>query len=181
MKKEQIIKLVLSAMFLALGLLMPFLTGQIPQFGSMLLPMHLPVLICGFVCGWKWGLLVGFVTPLVRSLVFGMPPMIPTALCMAFELATYGAVAGWLYMKLRERKEHVVIPLVAAMIAGRVVWGLASFVVYTAFMEGAFTLGMFWAGGFAKAWPGIVLQLVVVPAVVYALERAKLAPIAARA
>ena len=77
MKKNHIVKLSLSAMLLALGLVLPFLTGQIPEIGSMLLPMHLPALICGFVCGWQWGIAVGFVMPIMRSLIFGMPPMIP--------------------------------------------------------------------------------------------------------
>ena len=65
--------LALSAMFMAIGLVLPFLTGQIPQIGSMLLPMHLPVLLCGLICGWQYGGLVGFVLPLLRYLLFGMP------------------------------------------------------------------------------------------------------------
>ena len=79
-------------MFLALAYVMPFLTGQIPQVGSMLCPMHIPVLLCGFFCGAPWGLAVGFVAPLLRSFTLGMPPMFPTAFCMAFELAAYGFV-----------------------------------------------------------------------------------------
>ena len=87
--------LVLSAMFLALGLVLPFFTGQIPQVGSMLLPMHLPVFLCGLICGWQYGAAVGFVTPLLRMSLFGMPPLL-TAVAMAFELAAYGGVAGFL-------------------------------------------------------------------------------------
>lgn len=85
--------LVLAAFFLALGLLMPFLTAQIPSLGARLLPMHIPVLICGFVLGGPMGLIVGFITPLLRSLLIGMPPMFPTAVAMAFELAAYGLLA----------------------------------------------------------------------------------------
>lgn len=177
MKKSQILRLVLSAMFLALGLVLPFLTGQIQQFGSMLLPMHLPVLICGFVCGWPWGLAVGFVTPILRSLLFGMPPMIPSALSMAFELAAYGALAGLLYEKLPRKKGSIYVALVGAMVLGRVVWGLASWAVYGLFTQKSFTMAIFWASGFANAWPGIVLQLVLVPVIVMALERAGLLPI----
>ncbi len=172
MKKNDILKLVLSALMLALALVLPFLTGQIPEIGGMLLPMHLPVLLCGFVCGWPWGLAVGFVTPLMRSVVFGMPPMLPTALCMTFELAAYGAFAG-----LMDRKMPVFPALLCAMLLGRAVWGAASYLVYALLMETPFSIGMFWAGGFLNAWPGMVLQLVLVPLVVSALRRAKLIPI----
>ena len=87
-------KLVLSGMFLALGIVLPFVTGQIPQIGSMLCPMHIPVLLCGFICGWQYGLVVGLIVPVLRSMMFGMPPMFPTATAMAFELMTYGFLAG---------------------------------------------------------------------------------------
>ena len=155
-------RLVISALLLAAGLVLPFLTGSIPNFGRMLLPMHLPVLLCGFVCGWKWGLLVGFVTPLLRSVLFGMPPMVPTALAMAFELAAYGAVKG------------VYLSLLVALVGGRLVWGLVSIPIYGLLTEQAFTLAAFWMGGFVNAWPGIVLQIVLIPAIVLALEKAKL-------
>ena len=94
--KTSTLNLVLGALFMALAIIMPFITGQIPEVGSMLLPMHLPVLICGFVCGWKYGLAVGFVVPLLRSVMFGMPPLMPTGVCMACELAAYGACTGLL-------------------------------------------------------------------------------------
>ena len=87
-------KLTLSALFLALGLVLPLITGQIPQIGKMLLPMHIPVLLCGMVCGWPYGLAVGAVMPLLRGLLFGMPVLYPTGIGMAFELAAYGAVIG---------------------------------------------------------------------------------------
>lgn len=161
-------------MMLAIGFVLPFLTGQIPEVGSMLLPLHLPALICGFVCGWPWGLAVGFVLPLMRSLLFGMPPMIPTAICMAFELAAYGALAGLMYQKTG----RVYLSLIAAMLLGRLVWGLVSWAVYALLMNSAFAIAAFWTGGFVNAWPGMALQLVLVPLVVTALKRAKLIPIA---
>lgn len=91
----------LTAMFLAIGMVLPIFTGQIPQLGSMLLPMHLPVFLCALICGWKYGLSMAFVLPILRSVVFGMPPLYPTALSMAFELSTYAVVAGLLYEKSR--------------------------------------------------------------------------------
>lgn len=176
MKQEQLKKLVISALLLAVGLVLPFLTGQIPQLGSMLLPLHLPVLICGFVCGWSWGLAVGFILPLFRSLLFGMPPMVPTALAMAFEMAAYGAVSGLLYRRLSKTTVNIYVALVGAMLVGRLVWGLVSIPLYAIFTERSFALAAFWAGGFVNAWPGMVLQLVLVPVIVLALERAKVMP-----
>lgn len=177
MKKTNITKLVISALFLALGMVLPFLTGQIPQLGSMLLPLHLPVLICGFVCGWGWGLAVGFILPIFRSLCFGMPPMVPTALAMAFEMAAYGAFAGLLYQRLPKKRGNVYLALIAAMVIGRMVWGLVSIPLYAMFTDRTFALAAFWAGGFVNAWPGIVLQIVLVPVIVFALENAKLIPV----
>lgn len=178
MKKNQIMRLSLSAMLLAIGLVLPFLTGQIPEVGSMLLPLHLPALVCGFVCGWQWGLAVGFVLPLLRSVLFGMPPMVPTALAMAFELAAYGAFAGWLYHKLAGREWRVYGALAGAMLAGRAVWGIASLIIYSLLMESSFALTAFWVGGFVNAWPGMALQLILVPLVVAALEKTRMIPIA---
>jgi len=177
MKKNQILQLVLSALLLAVGMVLPFLTGQIPEVGSMLLPLHLPALLCGFVCGWPWGLAVGFVLPMMRSVLFGMPPMIPTALAMSFELAAYGAAAGLLYKKLAHRTASVYAALIGAMIAGRAVWGLASWIIYALLMNSPFAIAAFWMGGFVNAWPGIILQLVLVPLIVLALERARLIPL----
>ena len=96
MKHTALKKLVLSALFMAIGLILPFFTGQIPAIGKMLLPMHIPVLLCGLICGWQYGLGVGFVLPLLRSLLFNFPAMYPNAVSMAFELALYGAVVCWL-------------------------------------------------------------------------------------
>jgi len=103
-KNNNIFKMVLASMFLAIAYVLPFFTGQIPQIGAMLCPMHLPVLLCGFLCGWPWGLTVGFIAPLLRSAVLGMPPFFPTAVCMAFELATYGAVTGLIYKCFPKKK-----------------------------------------------------------------------------
>lgn len=170
----RILRMVLSALLLAIGLVLPLLTGNIPQFGSMLLPMHLPVLICGFVCGWKWGLAVGFILPILRSLLFTMPPMVPTALAMAFELAAYGAVSGICYQVFAKYRLRVFISLLIAMVVGRIVWGLVSIPIYAMFTEKSFTLAAFWAGGFVNAWPGMLLQIVLIPAIVFALEKAGL-------
>ena len=162
--------LILSAMFLALAFVLPFLTGQIPQIGSMLCPMHLPVLLCGFFCGAPWGLTVGFIAPIFRSLIFGMPPMFPTALCMAFELAAYGFVSGWLYRKLPRSRASVYISLVTAMVLGRLVWGVMM-LLCMGIKGSAFGFSAFIAGAVTGAIPGIILQLVLVPVLVIALQK----------
>lgn len=117
-------KLTYSALCLTLAMVLPFLTGQVPEIGSMLCPMHIPALLCGFLCGWPWGLAVGFLSPLLRSM-FGMPP-IWVAIPMAFEMATYGAVSGWLYRKLNGRGGRIYLSLITAMLAGASCGGLYS-------------------------------------------------------
>ena len=162
--------LILSAMFLALAFVLPFLTGQIPQIGSMLCPMHIPVLLCGFFCGAPWGLAVGFLAPIFRSLIFGMPPMFPTAVCMAFELATYGFIAGLLYSKLPRNRGSVYVSLISAMVIGRVVWGLMM-MLCMGIKGSAFGISTFIAGAVTGAIPGIILQLVLIPVLVISLQK----------
>ena len=173
MKKQSTRKLVFAALLLALGLVLPFLTAQIPQVGSMLLPMHLPVLLCGFVCGWPYGLLVGAVTPLLRSMLFGMPPLYPTAVAMAFELAAYGLLAGLFYKLLPKKPVYVYVALILAMLCGRAVWGLAQMVLMLLVAQ-PFTWQIFMAGAFGNALPGFIVQLVLIPVFVLALRSAKL-------
>lgn len=170
--KDSVLKLVLSALFLALGIVLPSLTGSIPQVGKMLLPMHIPVLLCGFVCGWPFGLAVGFITPLLRSMLFSAPPMMPTAVGMAFELAVYGAVVGILYARLPKRNWAVYVSLIGAMLAGRIVWGIISVPLH-GLNGSAFSFQAFIAGAILNAVPGIILQLVLIPVIIIGLKRAR--------
>jgi len=169
--KAYIHNLVLAAMFLGLGLVLPFVTGQLPQIGSMLLPMHLPVLLCGLICGWQYGGAVGFVLPLLRYTLFGTPPIFPTGVAMAFELAAYGVIAGFLYSR---SKWQCVIALyrclLAAMAGGRLVWAAVR-VILSGVSGEPFTWQMFLAGAFLNAVPGIILQLIAIPALMVALDR----------
>jgi len=170
--KNNVQKLTTAGLCLALALLLPFLTGQIPQIGGMLCPMHLPVLLCGFLCGGPYGLAVGAVAPLLRNLLFGMPPLYPTGLSMAFELAAYGAISGWLYPKLKKQGlAGTYITLVTAMILGRVVWAVARMVMIAG--GAPFTLAIFLTDGFVNAIPGIIVQLILIPILVRALEKRK--------
>ena len=160
-----------AAMLLALGLVLPFFTGQIPQIGKMLCPMHLPVLLCGFLCGWKYGLAVGLILPPLRFVLFGMPPLFPAGTAMAFELAAYGFLAGFLYARSRWQCVAALYRcLITAMLGGRAVWAVAQ-VILSGVSGQAFTWQMFLSGAFLTAIPGIILQLVFIPAVMVALDR----------
>lgn len=164
-------KLTLSAMFLAIGMVLPFLTGQIPQVGNMMLPMHIPVLLCGLICGWQYGAVLGFILPLMRYLVFGMPVLFPTGIAMAFELMTYGLVIGLIYSFSRWKCIiSLYRALIGAMIAGRIVWAAAQMILLGV-SGGTFTMKMFLAGAFFNAVPGIIIQLVLIPTVMVALGR----------
>ena len=174
MKHNALKNLVLSALFMAIGLILPFFTGQIPAIGKMLLPMHIPVLLCGLICGWQYGLGVGFVLPLLRSLLFNFPAMFPNAVSMAFELAVYGAVVGWLYTRSRWQCVRALYKsLIPAMLAGRLVWG-GVMVVLMGISGSTFTWQLFIGGALLNALPGIALQLVLIPSVMVLLDRTKL-------
>ncbi len=173
MNSLRIRKLVYTALYLAIAMVLPFLTGQIPQIGAMLSPMHIPVLLCGFMCGWPWGLAVGFIAPLLRSVLFGMPALFPAAVAMAFELAVYGGMSGLLYRLLPRKPWAVYAALIIAMIAGRVVWGAVRLVL-SGLSGTSFTWALFIAGALTNAVPGIILHLVLIPVLVIAMERAGL-------
>ena len=168
--RKRLTKLILAAFFLAAAYLLPFLTGQIQTIGQQLCPMHLPVLLCGFICGPLWGLVVGAVAPLLRSLTLGMPPMFPTAVAMAFELAAYGLFAG-IFRKIFPKKyPYIYVELILAMIIGRIVWGLARFAM-AGFSLTEFPLSAFIAGAVTGSIPGIIAQIVLVPPLVFLCEK----------
>ena len=162
-------RLVYSALFLALALVLPFPTGQIPQIGSALSPMHIPVLLCGFVCGWPWGLAVGLIAPPLRYMLFGMPPA-AVFIPMAFELAAYGAFSGILYRVLPKRTGYIYVSLIGAMILGRIVWGVAKF-IQAGLQSTTFPLSAFWAGAVVTAIPGIICHIILIPILVMALKK----------
>lgn len=163
--------LVLSALFLCIALLLPFLTGQIPHVGKMLLPMHIPVILCGMICGWQYGLTVGFIAPLLRGVVFATPVLFPTGIIMSFELAAYGFFAGFVLSLLKNKNiADVYISLVISMLAGRIVKCIVQFFVL-GFTDEGFVFTAFIAGAFTNAIPGIILQLILIPAVILTLRK----------
>lgn len=163
-------KTIISAFFLGLGLVLPFFTMQIPAVGNMLLPMHIPVLLCGFICRSPYGAIIGLILPLLRSVLFGAPPMMPIAVAMSVELMFYGLFSGLLYKRFGESKLGVYYALIPTMIIGRIAWGVAEIILFTA-LGNSFTWMIFVTQGFVNAVPGIVLQLFLIPVVVTSVKK----------
>ncbi len=167
-------RLVFASLCLALCVVLPMLLHAVPNAGQTLLPMHIPVLLCGIVCGWPFGLACGVLAPVLSSLITGMPPMayVPS---MLGELAVYGLVAGLMmkYTRTGKTLADVLISLVAAMLAGRVIFGALNALIFRA---GEYSLPVWLGAAFVTALPGIVIQLVLIPLIVFALERAKILP-----
>ena len=170
-RNSAILRMAYAAVCLALCMVLPFLTGQIPQIGSALSPMHIPVLLAGFLCGPWWAAAVGAVAPLLRFALFGMTPIFPTGVAMCFELAGYGLVSGLLYRKLPKKPVSVYVSLLAAMLAGRVVWGIVR-VLLSGVAGEPFTWAAFMAGAFVNAVPGIIVHIALIPVIVLALRKA---------
>lgn len=173
MNSTRLRKLTYSALYMAIALILPFVTGQIPEIGAMLCPMHIPALLCGFMCGWPWGVAVGFISPLLRSVMFGMPAMFPAAIAMAFELAVYGGMAGLLYSRLPRKKWMIYAVLLISMIAGRVVWGAVQ-ALLAGLSGNSFTWTLFLTGAVINAIPGIIMQLALIPVLVVTMDKAGL-------
>lgn len=168
--KTKLYRLILAAMFLSAAFVIPFFTGQIPEIGNALCLMHIPVLLCGYFCGPWYALVVGFSAPLLRSVIFTIPPLMPKGIGMAFELMTYGLVAGLLYKLLPKKKPYIYVSLIGAMIAGRLVWGAVRTVLY-GLGKAEFGFAAFISGAILNAVPGIIIQIVLIPIIVMTLQR----------
>ena len=170
MKNGKLQKLILSALFLSLGIVLPLFTMQIKEIGDSLLPMHIPVMLCGIICGWQYGAAIGFILPFLRSILFAMPPIYPNALWMAFELLTYGLVIGLIYKLLPKKLINLYISLISSMLCGRIVWGLVKWILLSG-SKSPFTFSAFLIGGFADAIIGIILQLIIIPVVITLIRK----------
>ena len=173
MRTNPVKKLVFTAVCVALCLVLPMAFHAIPNAGQVMLPMHIPVLLCGLICGWPYGFVCGLLGPFLSSVITGMPPaaMLPS---MMVECGVYGFASGLLMKYIRTGKPGVdlYISLIFAMVLGRIVAGFAKSWIFTpgvspfAWVTTSLVTGI----------PGIVLQLAVLPLVVAALIRARLIP-----
>ena len=173
MKNEKMKKIALTAMFLGIGLVLPFLTAQIPQIGERLLPLHIPVFLCSLICGWQYGAVCGLILPLLRSLIFGMPELYPSAFSMAFELPDYAIICGLIYLCFKKKNLLAIyVSLVGAMLGGRVVYAIVQAFIL-GLGENGLTLSIFITKAFANPLPGIILQLILIPSIVFTLNKMK--------
>ena len=165
-------KMVISALFIAIGVVLPLAFHSVPNAGRVLLPMHIPILLCGIVCGFPYGLFVGIITPILSSLLLGMPPaaILPSMIC---ELAAYGAASSLLmrYVRGKNIYARIYISLIGAMLLGRIIFGALNSIIFDA---GSYSMQIWLAAAFVTALPGIVIQILVIPTIVIVLQKAKL-------
>ena len=174
MKKNSIKNMTLTAVCIALCVVLPIAFHSIPDAGSVFLPMHIPVLICGMICGWPYGFICGLMGPLLSSALTGMPP-VAILPAMMLECGTYGLVSGIMLKLVHTRRTYgdLYIALVTAMLAGRVMSGIAKALI---FMPGL-SMTAWITASFVTALPGILIQLVFLPSVVMTLMKAKIVPV----
>ncbi len=167
--------LIISAVLIALGVVLPIAFHAVPSAGQVILPMHIPVLIGAFFLPWTWAGAVGFITPLLSTLLTGMPPIapFPTAIMMPFELATYGIIISLLRKMLvsKEKWYSPLFALIPAMLAGRIVSGLVFFILLKIYLAVPVTPWAFVTGGIVTGLPGIAIQIVLIPILYHVLIR----------
>jgi len=165
---------ILTAVCIALCVVLPQAFHAIPNAGSVYLPMHIPVLLCGLICGWPYGLLCGLAGPALSSLFTGMPP-VAVLPGMMVECAVYGCVSGLLMGLIRTKKLYgdLYLSLIAAMLLGRVLSGVAKALIFS---PGQLTMAAWVTSSFVTGLPGIVIQLALLPTIVFALMKARLIP-----
>ena len=167
-------KSIITAVCIALCVVLPQAFHAIPNAGSIYCPMHIPVLLCGLICGWQYGLLCGIAGPLMSALITGMPPaaVLPG---MLVECAAYGALTGLMMQLVHTKKVYpdLYISLLVAMLGGRIISGIAKALIFSA---GSYSMTAWVTGSFVTSLPGIIVHLVLIPSIVYALMKAKLIP-----
>ncbi len=167
-------KTIMTAVCIALCLVLPIAMHSIPNAGILFSPMHIPVLLCGIVCGWQFGLVCGLISPLLSSLITGMPVMANLPFMMV-ELAIYGLTSGLMMHFIHTKKTvwDIYASLITAMLSGRIVAGIMKALF---FAGGTYSWSAWATGYFVSCIPGIIVQLVLIPVLYLALERARLIP-----
>lgn len=160
-------QLVRAALLIAIGVILPQAFHSIQNAGAIFLPMHIPVLIGGFILSPYYAICVGIVTPLLSSLFTGMPP-IPMLYVMMLELASYGLFISLLYNKA---KIGLYPSLIGGMLVGRAMNIIGNYLILHILMSRPFNIMTIATGIFIQGIPGIVIQIILIPLIVYGLER----------
>lgn len=172
-------KIIYTAVCIAIGIILPQVFHLIPisNVGSVLLPMHIPVLICGFICGYKYGAICGLILPFLSSILTGMPPLFPIGVSMMAELATYGVLTGILY---EVTKGKIFTSLLIAMLGGRIILGISN-TLFMGLANMPYSIETFIVGSFVTALPGLIIQVMIIPPIIFALKKTYLhTPVVAR-
>jgi len=169
--RKMVMNMVLAALFVTLGMVLPLAFHSVPNSGRIFLPMHIPILLCGILCGFPYGLACGMLTPLLSSLFTGMPPaaMLPSMLC---ELAAYGTASSLLIRCVRMKNVYVriYVALIGAMVSGRIFYGILNALVFNA---GSYSIQIWLTAAFVTALPGVLIQILVIPVIVVILQKAR--------
>lgn len=160
-------KLTYLSFFLTLGIVIPqsfhILGGT--GLGSIVLPMHIPVIIGGMLLGPLPGLIIGFLS-VVIGFMLGMPSL-PIAPFMLIELSVYGFVVGYLSFL---KKINPYICLIITMVIGRLASSISMNIAIHLFgfnlppVFGTITI-------FVMGIPGVIFQLIIIPPLVCLLRR----------
>lgn len=171
-RKSSVRKLCIAAICVALCYILPLIfhaTGG----GELFSPMHFPVLLCGVICGPIYGVICAILGPILSSILSSMPP-VPKLITMLPELITYALVSGIMFKFIRTKSltADIYISLVPAMVAGRIIGGIAKALTFMAKAEG-YSMAL-WAGSyFVGTLPGIISQLILIPILVVALIKTR--------
>jgi hypothetical protein len=176
-------ELSLGGLFIALGIILPMAFHAIGggKIGSVFLPMYLPVLACAMLVSPPIAAAVALLTPTLSSALTGMPPILPYLPVMAAELVVMATLASLLHRRL---KLHALPTVVLALLSGRVVLGLMAAVLVAALPAGmqqslpdVMHQPVAWViAATATALPGLILQIIAVPAVVAIVEKRRSSP-----
>ncbi len=172
-KTVRIRSIVYAAVCLALCIVLPFLTGNIPALGKQFAPMHFPVLLCGYIAGPVWGCVVGAIAPFLRYFVAGAPALYPDAIRMAAELCVYGLSAGLFYRYLPKKPLGIYSGLLCAQFFGRLAWGITQYLLSVIDPANPFYIEMVATQTVTASLYGILIQLVLIPPIVLAMQRAR--------
>lgn len=148
--------LVLSGMFIAIGIVLPIAFHMFGGLGPKLLPMQFPILLGAYFLCPQYAVAVGVLTPILSGIITGMPPIFPAMPCLAIEFGAYALFLSILKL------ENKYLRLLATLILGKIV--LLAF---------ALTNPVFWAFAISQLTNGLLgmtWQIVLIPIVAKGIE-----------